>query len=153
MPIPPGHRALRKGRWPLCGGIYLVTFTTGRRRTWFERFDIAAAASRSFDISAAEERSDLLCWVLMPDHFHGLIRLGEGASLSRCVQRLKSRSAKACHGLISGRLPIWARGFHDHAARQQEDLRSLARYIIANPVRAGLVANAMDYPFWDAVWL
>ncbi len=27
-----------------------------------------------------------------------------------------------------------------------------ARYIIANPVRAGLVYSVRDYPYWDAVW-
>jgi hypothetical protein len=32
-------------------------------------------------------------------------------------------------------------------------LRHLARYIIANPIRAGLVERAGDYPLWDACWL
>ena len=34
-----------------------------------------------------------------------------------------------------------------------EDLVAVARYIVANPVRAGLVKNVRDYPHWDAVWL
>ncbi|MBB5859537.1 hypothetical protein GGR69_001194 [Xanthomonas arboricola] len=29
----------------------------------------------------------------------------------------------------------------------------MARYLIANPLRAGLVARVGDYPFWDAIWL
>jgi len=29
----------------------------------------------------------------------------------------------------------------------------MARYIIGNPVRSGLVQRVGDYPFWDAVWL
>ncbi len=29
----------------------------------------------------------------------------------------------------------------------------VARYIIANPLRAGLVGRVGDYPLWDAVWL
>ncbi len=29
----------------------------------------------------------------------------------------------------------------------------IARYIIANPLHAGLVKQVGDYPFWDAVWL
>ena len=44
-------------------------------------------------------------------------------------------------------------GYHDHALRQEEDLRAVARYIIANPVRAGLVERIGDYPHWDAAWL
>jgi len=29
----------------------------------------------------------------------------------------------------------------------------VARYIVANPIRAGLVDNIGQYPYWDAVWL
>ncbi len=37
--------------------------------------------------------------------------------------------------------------------RNDEDLTTVARYLIANPVRAGLVDRAGMYPFWDAVWV
>jgi putative transposase len=49
--------------------------------------------------------------------------------------------------------PVWQRGFHDHALRKEEDIVSVARYIVANPVRDGLVRRIGDYPHWDAVWL
>jgi len=48
---------------------------------------------------------------------------------------------------------VWQDGFHDHALRREEDLKEVARYIIANPVRAGLVTRVGDYPLWDACWL
>jgi putative transposase len=32
-------------------------------------------------------------------------------------------------------------------------MTSIARYIVANPLRAGLVERLGDYPHWDAVWL
>ncbi|WP_155312116.1 transposase [Desulfosarcina ovata] len=47
---------------------------------------------------------------------------------------------------------LWARAYHDHALRSDEDLKTVARYIIGNPVRAGLVERVGDYSFWDAVW-
>jgi hypothetical protein len=28
-----------------------------------------------------------------------------------------------------------------------------ARYIVANPLRAGLTRRLGDYPLWDAIWL
>ena len=34
-----------------------------------------------------------------------------------------------------------------------KDLRELARYVVANPLRAGLVQSLRDYPHWDAEWL
>ena len=47
----------------------------------------------------------------------------------------------------------WQPGFHDHAVRAEEDLASVARYIVANPLRAGLRGKIGDYPFWNAIWL
>ena len=47
----------------------------------------------------------------------------------------------------------WQSGFHDHALRTEEDVRNVARYVIANPQRAGLVEHVSDYPWWDARWL
>ena len=56
--------------------------------------------------------------------------------------------------LLKGRVsPVWQRGFYDHAIRREENLRNVARYIVANPLRAGLVQQIGDYPLWDAIWL
>lgn len=115
-------------------------------------FKLAFAACRTFRPSAEKEQALLLSWVLMPDHFHGLVQLRGSGTLSSCVQRVKSRSALAC-GRAGAPRPVWARAFHDHAARKDDDLKGLARYIVANPVRAGIVAMVLDYPFWDAVWV
>ena len=57
---------------------------------------------------------------------------------------------------VSGRLcgaSLWQRGYHDHAVRKEENIREIARYIVANPLRAGLVRSLKDYPYWNAVWL
>jgi REP element-mobilizing transposase RayT len=48
---------------------------------------------------------------------------------------------------------LWQPGYHDHALRREEDLVATARYLVANPLRAGLVQHIGDYPLWDAVWL
>ncbi|MNN75503.1 hypothetical protein D3C81_1918110 [compost metagenome] len=48
---------------------------------------------------------------------------------------------------------VWQSGYHDHALRRDEDLKAAARYLVANPLRAGLVKSVRDYPFWNAVWL
>jgi REP element-mobilizing transposase RayT len=152
MAIAPGHSSLRQGRHSQPGGIYLVTFATAARRPLFADFDVACAASRTFEPSAMAGSAALLCWVLMPDHFHGLLRLDGGRSLSQAVQRLKSGSSRACTRAGTGP-HVWARAFHDHALRRDEDVLGIARYIIGNPIRAGMVARANEYPFWNAMWL
>lgn len=48
---------------------------------------------------------------------------------------------------------LWQRSFYDHALRREETLSDVARYIWHNPVRAGLVMRARDYPWSGSlVW-
>ena len=94
-----------------------------------------------------------MAFVLMPDHLHWLFQLRAG-SLSNLVQRFKSRSAKNLNemaGMIGRQ--VWQEGFHDHAIRDNEDIQGIARYIVANPLRIGIVRSVRDYPHWDATWL
>jgi len=95
----------------------------------------------------------MLAWVLMPDHAHWLVQLAERDSLETVVNRLKSASARAANLPLGRSGPLWERAFYDHALRREEDVISVARYIVANPIRAGLVTRFCDYPFWNAVWL
>lgn len=92
-------------------------------------------------------------WVIMPDHLHWLFQLNEPLNLSELVKKLKARSSLIINARIGRQGSIWQRGFHDHAIRDDEDLRNVARYIIANPLRAELVKHIGDYPLWDAIWL
>jgi len=87
----------------------------------------------------------------MPDHWHGLVQLGERDSLSLVMNRFKAFTARRLHCTQTG--VVWDRGFHDRALRQEEDIRSVARYIVANPMRAGLVKTVLDYPYWNCIWL
>jgi REP element-mobilizing transposase RayT len=89
----------------------------------------------------------------MPDHLHWLVVLSD-TPVQALMQRIKSRSAIAINKTSAGyNGKLWQRGFHDRALRREEDLQSVARYIVANPLRAGLVKRIGDYPLWDAIWL
>jgi REP element-mobilizing transposase RayT len=90
----------------------------------------------------------------MPDHLHWLVVLGEQETLASLVRSLKSFTGR----LVNMRrgapgTPVWQAGYHDHAVRAEEDIRAVARYLVANPLRAGLVSDIGAYPHWDAIWL
>lgn len=150
--IAHSHR-LRIGRFSEVGQGYLLTTTTHNREPVFSDFIPARLAVR--ELRACDEAGlcQTLCFVLMPDHLHWLIQLRQG-SLSFLMQRFKSCSARAvnCFYQMPGN-KIWQAGYHDHAVRDDENVRAIARYIVDNPVRAGLVRRAGDYPHWDAIWL
>ena len=153
MPLPASQHLLRRGRISLAGQVYHVTTTTQCRAPLFAGFDMACAASRAFESPALLRDSTLLAWVLMPDHAHWLLQLGSRDSLPALVARLKSGSARAANAVRGCRGRIWSKAYFDHAVRREESLEAIARYIVANPQRAGLVHSARLYPFWNAVYL
>lgn len=150
----PGHQALRRHRMSTSGGVYLITSTTYQRRPIFTDWEHASFVAAKLDASATwAPHARVLCWVLMPDHFHCLIELGEGGDLSRAVSMAKGRIARAFRIRFSSNERVWADAFHDHALRKDEDWLPVARYIVLNPVRASLVRSVMAYPFWNSIWL
>lgn len=143
---------LRKGRYSETGRIYLVTTVTRERRPVFSDYRCAISCARELHRSAISGDVDSLAWVVMPDHVHWLfgLRCGE---LGNVLRGFKTRAAHAVNVAREGSGQVWQRGYHDHAVRHDEDVKALARYVVANPVRAGLWERVGDYPFWDAAWL
>ena len=143
------HRShqLRTGRVSQIGQAYHVTFTTFNRAPLLADFYAARAAVCAAKHSDASGFTHTSAMVVMPDHVHWLLRLLGTVSLGETVRLFKAKVSLALGH------PVWQRGFHDHALRRDEDLVSAARYIVANPVRAGLVQRIGDYPHWDAAWL
>ena len=148
-----GHARLRLGRRSLDGQVYLVTFATAGRHPHFTDWPMATTACRALTATSQWQRSRLLAWVLMPDHWHGLVELGGFDSLPACVGRVKGRSARLLRQAHPEVDAVWAPAYHDRALRAEEKLVDAARYVVMNPVRAGLARRVGDYPFWDAVWL
>jgi REP element-mobilizing transposase RayT len=150
---PPGHQALRRGRCDEAGRVYLLTTTTWDRQPLFRDWRCAWAASAVLAQPQSWPGAELLCWVLMPDHWHALVRLHPEGRLDAAMQAVKGRSARAINHARGRGGRVWSRAYHDHVLREDEDLLRSARYIVANPLRAGLVHRIGDYPYWDAIWL
>jgi REP element-mobilizing transposase RayT len=135
------------------GQIYLVTTTTLGRQAIFNDWRVAAIAARALANRDLWRDARLCCWVLMPDHWHAMIQLFPGAQLPAVVRRAKAVSARAVNRMRGGDGAVWAKAFHDRALRDEESVLDAARYVVANPVRAGLARSVREYPFWDAMWL
>lgn len=149
---PPQGSALRKGRVSETGRVYLLTTVVEGRRPVFADWRIGRLIVAELRAEHQSGRVNSLAWVVMPDHLHWLLTLEEG-SLGKLMQRVKSRSAIAINAALHRADRLWQKGYHDHALRTEEDLPAVARYVVANPLRAGLVSSLRDYPLWDAAWL
>ena len=149
----PGRAALRKGRVALPHAVYLITTTALRRQPFFTHFAAGCAAARCLEDQHLLNGCSMLAWVLMPDHAHWLLQLGAEPCLETTVKNLKSASARLANRAMGRRNELWTPGFHDRALRREDDVLKAARYLVANPLRAGLVRRAGDYPFWNAIWI
>jgi putative transposase len=141
-----GYKQLRKNRFSEAGQYYHVTFTVHKRLPVFLDFKAARQLISVLHQPSISSRCDTLAFVVMPDHVHWLLAL-KSNSLPDLVQRVKSFFTKE-YGQS-----IWQPGFYDHTIRSDKELVNVARYIVANPLRAGLVKHVGDYSHWDSVWL
>ncbi len=126
---------------------YLITTVTRHRYPFFDDHHTARLVSRTLVELDAVGACHNWCYVVMPDHCHWMFSLKGTYSLSQTVRMLKGKTSR-----LAG-MPLWQKGFHDHALRHERDLLPTARYVIANPLRAGLVERVGDFPYWDAAWL
>ena len=58
---------------------------------------------------------------------------------------MEAEAAVRVHAI--GGITLWQDGFYDRILRRDEDSLDVAAYIVANPVRAGLVHRVTDYPY------
>jgi REP element-mobilizing transposase RayT len=148
-----GHRALRKGRFSEAQRPYFITTVTHDRLPLFRDLFLARKAVQTLAFLEAEGSLRTWAYVLMPDHLHWLMEPRAGHSLSSLMRRAKADASRKINDYRgTPGAPVWQRGFHDRALRRDEDLREAARYLVANPLRAGLVQDLGDYALWDAAW-
>jgi REP element-mobilizing transposase RayT len=87
----------------------------------------------------------------MPDHLHLLVSPKE-TNLIDFIRRWKSYAANRLNK--SGyKEPCWQRSFYDHALRKDEDIRTIAEYIVHNPVRKQIIKHWREYPYSWHKWM
>ena len=87
-----------------------------------------------------------IAYCFMPDHLHALVEgTRDDSDFKEFVRIFKQRSSYRWKRQMGTEL--WQRGFNDRVLRADEDMVTVARYLLNNPVRAGLVQSAHDYPF------
>jgi REP element-mobilizing transposase RayT len=137
-------------------GAYFITVCTARRECLFGQirdgamFSNAAGECVARAWNALPQRYQCVAldaFVVMPNHIHGVIRLGDSAdasapgpqvsrSLGDIVRAFKSLSAVAVNRVIGrqGR-PLWQRNYYERIIRDDEEWNRVREYIARNPTR------------------
>jgi REP element-mobilizing transposase RayT len=154
MEREPHGRNLRKGRYSGPGRVYLVTCVAHQRAGLFSSLYCGRIVVRQLMRAESANWTTTLAYVVMPDHLHWLFVLTGNVSLADIVGNVKRHSSREIrNNRCDAGLRVWQRGFHDHGLRNEESLVAVSRYVITNPLRAGLAKRVGDYPLWDAVYL
>jgi putative transposase len=125
---------------------YLLTFCTDYRQRFFVDRANVELVLLQISRAAAETQIAVLAYCFMPDHVH-LLTEGETAT-SDCLAFIKK--AKQYSGFYFSKTrgqKLWQRYGYERIVRDDETTLHMTRYVLNNPVRAGLVADVRDYPF------
>jgi putative transposase len=94
--------------------------------------------------SLEHERCENLIYCFMPDHLHLVVQgTVPRAHCYRAIVRFKQRSG---FWLSQSGLGKWQKDFYDRILREGQ-INWRQRYVADNPVRAGLVADPLEYPY------
>jgi putative transposase len=125
---------------------YFLTTCTAFRRPLFATASIAAVVLEQLLHNADQGEFAVLAYCLMPDHLHALVEArSERSDFPGFVKRFKQATGFAYRRDAKQRL--WQPGYHERILRNDEASESVVRYILENPVRAGLARDLGEFPF------
>jgi putative transposase len=128
--------------------VYFVTFCT-RNRKKIRSLDRAKSALEKHAQEAIERFNTAVGrYVIMPDHVHLFVCGHTEFVLSQWVGGLKRAISVAL-----GARRLWQPGFFDHILRSDDSYSEKWEYVHDNPVRAGLVEDADDWPYQGEIVL
>ena len=102
-------------------------------------------------VSAAAQRSGTAIWAycLMPNHVHFIMVPADPDGLRRTFAEAHRRYTGRIHARQKWTGHLW-QGRFSSTAMDESHLIAAARYVPMNPVRAGLVVDAQDWPWSSA---
>ena len=96
--------------------------------------------------AAAATSFELLAYTIMPNHVHLLVQgTTDSANVVRLVQRCKQKPGFSYKRETGDQL--WLPSFFDRIVRRSDDAVEIAKYILTNPVRAGLMSAEDVWPY------
>jgi len=119
---------------------------TFRRRTDFACAETVDLVRRELLRTAEEYDVEIIAYCFMPDHLHLLIAgRSERADLKTFAVVFRQKAGYHYRRTRGERL--WQEGFFDRILRHADSTFDVVSYILANPIRAGLSADAVSYPY------
>lgn len=129
---------------------FFVTSSTSQKRNLLQSDRAAQLFLNVLFGYRAQAKYRVHEFVVMPNHFHLLITVGQTMTVERAVQLVKGGFAYRAARELGIRAPVWQKGFSEVRVFNSEAFAKIAEYIRNNPVTRQLVSRAEAYPYSSA---
>jgi len=125
---------------------YFITICTFDKQALFCKSDAVDQNIKLLIELGKKYSFTIWAYCFMPDHLHLLLDgVDDNSNLRKFISMFKQKTGFWHKKSFGGRL--WQANYYEHVLRRQEDLKEVAHYIFANPVRKNLVDDYKQYPF------
>jgi putative transposase len=94
-----------------------------------------------------------LCgYCFLPDHWHAILPLGDGTSISDILMRIKIATYRRISKARECGQPIWQSRFYDHILHLRSEFDQSLEYMHENPAVKGLVEDTVNWKWSSAAW-
>ncbi|GBC60611.1 transposase [Desulfonema ishimotonii] len=128
-------------RWDGQAQWYFVTIVTKDRLPVFADHAACRILQNAFHKTHRYYPFRLAALVIMPDHWHGLIRPAENVVIEQVVGAVKRNVLRDLNKTKS----VWQPRFLDHRIRNNEDFMNHCEYIRLNPKKHGYAREDKKY--------
>ncbi len=150
---PGGHAMPRTARSCLGGYSYHVLNRGNARAIVFQKPDGSDAFLDLMAESSVRTPMRILAYCLMPNHFHLALWPREDGDVSRWMHWLMTTHVRRHLGRYRSSGHVWQGRFKAFPIQEDEHLLAVLRYIERNPLPAGLVGRAEEWPWSSLRWL
>lgn len=139
------------------GYCYFLTIVTHQRTPLL--IDNIKLLRESFKFSKAKYCCHIEAIVVLPDHFHLMIRPEIALNYPKIISNIKQYFSRHCDSkyyqhiqqsksrIQAGYKPIWQKKYYEHTIRDQSDYDSRLNYIHYNPIKHGYVTQVKDWKY------
>lgn len=123
---------------------------------WLKEPEIAEVVQSSIHF-LDQKMYDLDVYTIMSNHVHLVFtpledENGGYVALPRIMYSLKRFTSTKANKILQRKGKFWQHESYDHVVRDEAELNRIRRYVLQNPVKAGLVEDEMDWPYSWARW-
>ena len=142
---PPSNQRLDPDLYRQANRVTFITICACRGHAPFTKDALNRMIVNTLREEQERQNCAVFTYCLMPNHLHYLVSpKQDGISILIFTDQFKGKTTnRSWQQGWRGRL--WQPRSYDHIVRAEEDLRAIAKYILNNPVRQGLVTRPEDW--------